>query len=470
MSRRSRGSPRVVAVLPRGEAIRNFVYTGALQKVAETCPTTICTVKPNDEIWTLINREFGEVYPLEDIPERWLTNVVRENLDMAHGRWLWCEAARHRWRMRDLEADSPGKKAKRLAKKLAAAPFISRRGLDALTGLERRVSKVLSTTDSYVELYEQIRPSLVFNGSHIHSQRATQAVQAAQWLGVPTAAFVFSWDNLTSQGRIIPLYDYYLVWNEAIRNQLLEIYHQIGSEQVFVTGTPQFDFHSKPAFHWTREEFCEQVGADPSRPIVLYSTGMDNHMEGEPDIVEKIAEMLRRMTDLNRPQLLVRMYGKDRNPGRFDAMRSRCPDVLFPETRWEKSFFTPQPQDSWLLVNALRHAAVGINIASTISLELCMFDRPVINVNYLAHGQRVRFDYRQYYNYEHYKPIVDSGALMLASSEVQMEQQLRLCLTHPAQGSAERQRLIRTMFGSSLDGRAGERVAKILVELAGRAA
>src|SRR5262249_41794127 len=155
-----------------------------------------------------------------------------------------------------------------------------------------------------LHLFQELKPALVFNGSHVHSRVATQVVHAARRVGIPTATFIFSWDNLTSQGRIVPPYDHYLVWNNEIREQLLQIYRAVRPEQISVTGTPQFDFHFRPQFHWSREEFCTRVGADPARPIVLYSTGMANHMPGEPRIVEGIADMLAEMADLGRPQLL----------------------------------------------------------------------------------------------------------------------------------------------------------------------
>jgi hypothetical protein len=298
---------------------------------------------------------------------------------------------------------------------------------------------------------------------------AVQAVQAAQWLRIPTAAFLFSWDNLTSQGRMIPAYDYYLVWNEAIRDDLLRIYDTVRPEQVIVTGTPQFDFHCRPEFYWSREEFCERIGADPRRPLVLYSNGMANHIAGEPEIAEAIADMLAEMTDLGSPQLVVRLYAKGPR-GLFDDVKRRRPDILFPDVPWERNWLTPKIEDVYLLTNMLRHAAVGINIASTISLELCIFDKPVINVAYLAPGQKTGFDHRRYYAFEHYRPVVESGAIMLARSEEEMRGMLRAALTEPSAASAARRSLVERMFGGALDGCSGERVAHALVELARSAA
>jgi hypothetical protein len=455
----------VVAVLPRGEAIRNFVWSGALDELQRTRPVRLLSVLPDESIARTLRERYSAVDELREIGERRAVRVLRELLDMAHGRWLWSEAARERWRLRDAEAPSGRARAKRVAKKLLIAPFSNRPGLRILEGLERGASRILRTTGEYARLFGETRPALVFNGSHVHGPVAVQAVQAAQWLGIPTCAFLFSWDNLTSQGRIIPLYDRYLVWNARIREQLLSIYPSIRPESVHVTGTPQFDFHFRDGYRWSRGEFCARVGADPQRPIVLYSTGMANHMPGEERIVEGIADMLRGMP--SRPQLLVRVYPKDRT-GRFDRLKRGRNDILFPGVPWEPRWLTPKEEDLALLSNTLRHCALGINVASTISLELCMFDKPALNVGYNPQGvPPSEVDYARYYRFEHYRPVVESGAVTVASSPEALRAAIAAALTEPSRGRGERERLLRDFFGDTLDGKSASRVARALAEIAG---
>jgi hypothetical protein len=460
--------PHVVAILPRGEAIRNFVYTGALDEVARHADLSVLSVLPSEELEGLLRDRYPTVIPLRETTEKWFVRAQRDMLDMAHGRWLWSEAARERWKLRDREATTPSLKLRRIAKKLACYPFATRTGLAVLATAERLSNRMLRSSEEYVQLFKKLRPTLVFNGSHIHSRLAEPAVRAAQWLGIPTATFIFSWDNLTSQGRIVPLYDYYFVWNEQIRQQLLSIYYSIKPDQVFVTGTPQFDFYFRPEFHWTRDDFCARVGADPNRPIVLYTTGMANHISGEPKIVEGIADLLREMKTFGPPQLLVREYVKGPT-GTFDELKSRRPDIIFPSVLWEREWLTPKPEDSFLLTNMLRHAAVGINVASTISLELCMLDRPVVNIAYRPPGSESKnggFDYRRYYEFEHYRPVVQSGAVMVARSENEIGEMLHRALRTPEADRDLRAKLVKSMFGKQLDGRAGLRVARQLISIA----
>ena len=458
----------IVALLPRGETIRNFVYTGALDLAAQQTDVSLLTVIPDDDFLPMVNGRYRRVIELETYPESHIARLLRDQLDLAHGRWLWSEAAKERWRLRDHEANTPVKKLKRLIKKGTCLPLANPVGLALLEHAEHFASSRLAKSDAYSNLFRDLNPALVFNGSHVHSRNATQAVHAAKALGIPTATFLFSWDNLTSQGRIIPLYDYYLVWNEQIREQLLQIYPGIRPEQVFVTGTPQFDTHFQPKFYWSREEFCARVGADPTRPIVLYTTGMDNHMPGEPLIIENINNMLKEMTEFGRPQLLVRVYPKDRTPHRFDEVKRRNPDILFPHIPWSPNWQTPKLEDAWLLTNMLRHAAVGINVASTVSLELCMFDKPVICVGYNPPIDIYPKDYRLYYSFDHYRPVVESGAVRVAWSEEEMKTLLADALTIPQRDSENRAAFLRQMFGDTLDGKSGARVADVLVQLSRR--
>jgi hypothetical protein len=196
---------------------------------------------------------------------------------------------------------------------------------------------------------------------------------------------------------------------------------------------------------------------------------MPNHMPGEPVVVEAIADMLAEMTDLGPPQLVVRVYAKDLT-NRFDELKRRRRDILFPLVAWHASHYTPMPKDSYVLSNSIRHCAVGVNIASTVSLELCMADKPVVNVAYHAEGAEptaTETDCARYYEFDHYRPVVESGAVTVARSEDQMRRALRTALTNPTADSDRRRALVRSMFGDTLDGYSALRVAECLSRLAG---
>src|SRR5689334_16730604 len=95
--------PRIVAILPRGESIRNFVYSGMLDSLSANADVKALSVIPSEEFRRFLTNQAYTVEPLPIIPERYPVRVLRELLDMAHGRHLWSQAAQCRWMERDAD-------------------------------------------------------------------------------------------------------------------------------------------------------------------------------------------------------------------------------------------------------------------------------------------------------------------------------------------------------------------------------
>ena len=98
-----------------------------------------------------------------------------------------------------------------------------------------------------------------------------------------------------------------------------------------------------------------------------------------------------------------------------------------------------------------------------------MFDKPVINVGYNPPGVDPSVvDYARYFEFDHYRPIVESGAVEVARSEEDLRTKLAAALMEPARHAMQRRTLIRRFFGNSLDGWSSTRVAGVLDALASR--
>lgn len=455
---------RLLAVLPRGEAIRNFVWHGGLQSPSSPFQLAMLSVRPSDAVWDMIGEHVDEVVELvDDVPGRWVRRA-RELLWSAHNATLGNEASRYRLRSHRSQASSSRARAKVEFWRLAGG-FVAPLGMERLAAYERRISRRLDRSVRAPEVLATLEPDVVFNASEVHSDNAISVMQVASWMGLPTATFLFSWDNLTSQRRLLVPADRYLVWNQSIRTDLLTMYPAIDSEQVVVTGSPQFDPHFSPDTAVSREVLCERFGLEADRPIVLYTTGMPNHMPGEPDLVQHLHRSIERRFGPKGPQLVVRVYAKDRT-GRFDRVRGEAPGVKFVDPQWEPQWLTPLPEDTRLWTSLLAHADVGVNVASTVSLELCMFDKPVINVAFNPPGvPDFPVRYSTYYAFDHYRPVVESGAVELVESLDCLVDAIDAAITRPDRAHDKRSRLVESMFGDMLDGRSGERVVAALAEL-----
>jgi hypothetical protein len=285
---------------------------------------------------------------------------------------------------------------------------------------------------------------------------------------IPTAAFVFSWDNLTTRSRIFVPYDYYLMWNDGMKAQLLDQYRHLSPNQVFVTGTPQFDFHYKPEYCLPREKLCAQLGIDPARPFILYTTGMDTDFLDEHKFIEAVIRFVRETDIRPKPQLVVRTYIKGTSAEIQKLAAQDICDVVFPPILWDKQWIMPLREDLSIYSSLLHHCALGINAASTVTLELMALNKPVINIAMEPPGSNLpdfeRFS--RHVSYEHFRPVVASGGTMVARSLDDLRNLIECGLLNPQAQSGQRRSFMRQMMNGTLDGQSGRRVAEWLHSLA----
>jgi hypothetical protein len=184
-----------------------------------------------------------------------------------------------------------------------------------------------------------------------------------------------------------------------------------------------------------------------------------------------VAEVIRFIKTLEpRPQLLVRTYIKGNSP-QMEALAETMkndPDVIFPPILWDPEWTMPLHEDLYVYSNLLRHCALGVNGASTVTLELLMMGKPVVNLAFeppgsdLPHWSR----FARHIDYDHYRPVATSGAVMVARSLEDLKAMIRRGLEEPEADHPAQERFLQTFFGHTLDGKSGQRVANLLLEIA----
>jgi hypothetical protein len=436
--------PTIIIVISRGEVIRNFVYSGIAQELRNNYSVIFASVIPNEKLREYLVANCDSLYELNELKLSYCQRLLHEIIDLAHNRYLWSEAARVRWNMRDLEANKLFQKVNRSIKKVVATLLSHNETLSILEKFDYWLSSKNRQVKEYQKIITHTRPQLVFNGSHSHSKIAYNFLQASRLEGIKTAAFLFSWDNLTSQGRVFPPHDFYFSWNSAIKNDFHKIYPDYCDSSVMVTGTTQFIGHFNKDLELGLGEMKSILGLKPNEKYFLYSSGMSNHMPYEPYVVSRIADIIQKLGPEYR--LVVRTYAKDRQDV-FDQLKFERPDIIIPEVNWEKKFQTPLLDDQLFFKALLKNCVAGVNVASTITLELCMFDKPAINVGYNPPGKDISpYDYVRFYNFDHYRPIVESGAIRVAKDELQMAEYLKEAIDNPSILHEYRVRLINKFF------------------------
>jgi hypothetical protein len=455
--------PKILIILPRGETIRNFIYTDIINDFSKKHHVTLYSIKPNEEIWNMLQNNCDELIELKKENFSYPYKLFFEIFDLAHNRYIWSEAAKVRWEMRDVEANTFRKKIIRNFKKSIARLLANQYMLEKLEKLENWLVKKESQVIDYFNFIKENNFQLVFNTSHAHATIALPVVYAANLAHVKTCTFLYSWDNLTSQGRVVPRYNYYFAWNSKIKNDFHTIYPHISENQVIVTGTPQFINHFNSEKILSKEKLYQKLGFSLDTKYFLYSSGMSHHMPYEPYVVERIADIIYQIDP--KTKLVVRTYAKDK-ANIFEELKQKRKDIIIPIVDWEVNYQTPLISDQEFFIALMQNCIAGINVASTISLELCMLNKPAINVGYNPPGKNIfPYNYNRFYNFDHYKPIVESGAVQVAKNEDDMKILLNNTLSNPNQFEKERKKLILDFFENNLDEQVKNNFIDKLIEI-----
>jgi hypothetical protein len=367
------------------------------------------------------------------------------------------------WRLRK-RGESPMRDR---AIRAAAKPF-SYLGVESWA--EDRLASALiayASPRKTVDWLAQVAPAaVVAMNPFIESQMAT--IAAAKRLKVPVVAFITSWDNITTKPRMIYEYDGYIAWSEQMQRELHEFYPQSRGRRIDVVGAPQYDVFFRPEYRLTREEFFGVYGLDPERPVVLYCLGSPNMIREDHGALQYI-EQAHRHPALARTQTIIRAH-----PGHlesklteFDKIRASFPDVVIqgPGKHWERfPFQGEQAVIEW--VNTIRHADVVINLASTMTVDAAIFDKPVVNIDFDPepggpNHQMVKEINR---SWNHFSPIAQSGGVWNVTTVAEMVAATETYLSKP-ELHRERRRWIVDHVCGPVDGQAGRRMAEAIIDI-----
>lgn len=463
---------RTVALVPDGVGVRNLVLGPFLDLATEAGECLVLHAVPASYVDEYRAGGSAIWSPLEPDPESLLRRLLRNTLLVGQMRWADTVSMRlklqrrptGRWRHRLLEHTS------RLLSRGFAHP-------ERLQWLDRRHCNRVAASgavDHYRKLFREWQPDVIVC-SHHRPTNVIAPVLAAHELGVPTATLIFSWDNLTSKGRIVAPFDHYLVWSQRMRDELLRFYPEIDGAQVHVVGTPQFDPYARATE--TREAFFQRFGGDPARPLLCYSGGDVGTCPEDAEharIVLEIVSSGKLDGPRGRPQVLVRPAPVDTS-GRYLSLQDDFPDVFLCQPEWadagaDWSVKLPTAADIDFLRHLVVHTDVGINLASTMTLDFALHDTPVVNVAFDVADPPPfgRPLWEHYYRYDHYRPVVEIGAARFARSRAALETELRRYLDDPSLDAERRRQLVDLQVGIA-PGQCSPRLVSKLSDIASRA-
>ncbi len=324
-------------------------------------------------------------------------------------------------------------------------------------------------TKSYIKLIEEDKPSHIFF-THQRPPFLAPFLYAAKKMKIPVSSFIFSWDNLASKGRMLGMFDYFLVWSHLMKSELQTFYPTVKEENIKIVGTPQFEPYVMNKYASTRADFLNNFKLDPTKKIICYSCADASIGVNDPVIITTIAKVLREGKITTPCQLLVRTSPAE-EPLRFEAVRNAFPEIIWNNPKWiltrnhveSWSQRVPSAEDITDLRSILEFSDLSINMCSTMSLDFMIFDKPVVNTTF-GNGQNGLYNDQRFLKYVHYKKVIDSNAVVIAKDEDELVAAINEALQDPEARKEERKGMIGLQISAPLL-HTSRRMAKVLSEI-----
>ncbi len=329
-----------------------------------------------------------------------------------------------------------------------------------------RVAGRVTDVAAWRGLFQTYHPSLVVTATAGYLPVEMPLIYAAKRFGVPQMGVDLGWDNLSSKYHTVLPVDYLAVWNETMREEAVR-YHGFPADRVEVTGALPFDTYFDSVRIPSRAELLTSLGADPARPLVTLATAPAQVYPTTERVVESLCRAIRGGELRVDAQLLVRVHPRDNIElyTRFHDGRHVFVEKPFRQLDRSRGLsdldaFTPGTHGRARLAATLAHSDVVVNFASTTTVEAALFDTPVVNIGFDESSDLpLPLSIGRYYQYEHYRPVVETGAARIAESVDDLVQAVRGYLANPGADAAGRRELVNRCC-TYTDGLAGVRAAR----------
>lgn len=451
--------PRLLIPLSIQFSVRYLLRTGLLERISDFAQPVVLLAWQDKALRDDLEAVGAEVHALIESRRSASYDRIRGLLNVWYKKRLNSPSGPIWERRADAHRDVPYRVRRRVRKYAFHALFAVPGATDWLVEKER---SMLDSHTNMGEIRRQVgalKPDAALTLTPFLPAEET-ALRAAMTLGVPVCASILSFDNITSRGWIPVIFDQYLVWNSYDVAALLRGYPGISREMVRIVGAPQFDFYWDPKFRWPEAIWREHIGLPAQGPVILFGGGHYFCAPHEPNFLLQLDQAIENGELPRETTILFRCHPVDPIE-RWHAVLAQTKHVVRDDP-WKRGQVLGQTNlrnaDIQKLASTLYHCAVHINVASTMTIDGAIFDRPQIGPAY-DDSPGGRFDRiaREVYLQEHYLPITNAGGLDIVRSRSELIQAVRSALKDPGRLAAGRERIVKEIC-TYADGRSTERV------------
>ena len=306
-----------------------------------------------------------------------------------------------------------------------------------LIKIRRKIHSLERKTVFYQKAKQQLldeKPNLVF----CTNQRALSGIApmlAAQDLNIPTVTFIFSWDNLP-KGMLVVETDFYFVWSEHMKDELIMYYPFILEEQVKIVGTPQFSPHFETKNFLTKEKFFSVHNLNLSKKYICFSGDDITTSPFDQYYLEDLAKAVREMNEYEKTNIgiIYRKCPVDFTGRHLKVCEKYQNEITCIDPLWENlgngwNHVMPTPKDTKLLVNTVKYSELVINVGSSMVFDAVSHQVPCAYLNYNTEkGDTSQWNIEKIYKYIHFKSMNFKDAVIWIDKKEDLKSVIRKVL------------------------------------------
>jgi hypothetical protein len=322
------------------------------------------------------------------------------------------------------------------------------------------------------KLLDEVRPDLLVVPNPFGAQETSYLLHARE-LGIPVVCQLLSWDNVTAKGTPLLMPDYFISWGPIMTSEMIDWY-QFPRERIYECGVPHFNVYSRKNELIPPRILLRELHLPDEHPYIFYGMVTRMYCPNEIEILTWLANQVNKRAFAKpcslvirpHPQMISGIYSMNTEESRrLNAMVGPNVALDMPRVLSERLAWDLPKDDMYRLASLLAGCAMCVNASSTLCLDACMLDCPVINIAFDG-WEELPYERsaRQSLDYFHMAKLLALGGIRIARSFNDLENYINAYLCDPQLDQNGRMLSADQECGVR-DGQAVERAAATMLKL-----
>ncbi len=315
--------------------------------------------------------------------------------------------------------------------------------------------------DLHIKKYN---PEIIFS-TDIFNWLDAEMVKSGKLKKIKVVGMVASWDNNTTKGlmRIVP--NKLIVQNEVIADESISI-QKITPNIINIVGIAHYDLYAKykPI---TKKDYFDNLGVKTSEKIIVFSPAGNKFISTDWQICEILKKAILNKKINFDVKVLVRTHPSNyvdfKNFTFSDSFILENPGISFDGLGQKKNEL--DKKSLYHLLDTLQHCDLVINTVSSIVIDACIFDKPVITIGFDGWENSVLYgnSVERYLKDDNMQKLLNNEGSAIVKNEESLIYWINKYLDNPNIHKEGRKKIIEQQCWR-LDGKAKHRILDVIID------